>query len=246
MSSSLDLILIDSRNRNSGDSQSYNISLEENLNGTYELATFSMSNNFYNVVTGENDKIYLNHSVDGNRTATLTQGNYTGSTLATMLKTVMDAAMATITFTVAYSSSTGKITFTPSGGTFGFRFSSNSSQTARYVIGKNAVDDSNGASQVSDNPIELSLHKHICIKIAQDSNQHVTLSNGVEASLIIPIDDSVPFNEGIIQYQRNKGFNQLLTFGSQISSLDITLYSNDGDNLPVNATEHTFCLKKLY
>jgi len=249
MSTGSDLILIDSRNRQgtSSTSQSFTLGLQETLYGTYELVSFSMSNNLYNVVSGENDKLYLNHSTEGNKTITLTPGKYEGSTLATMLKTVMDAGMSGgITFTVSYSSTTGKITFTPSAGTFKFTFSTNTSASCRKIIGKNEVDDTTASAQTSDNPIELRLHDNIAIKVAQDSNQHITLLNGLEASIMIPIDNNVSFNSGVIQYQRNKGFNQYLTFGSTITYIDITVYSQDGDALPLNSTEWSMCIKKLY
>jgi hypothetical protein len=243
-----DLILIDSRNRNSGSTNSLNINLNEPMTGTYELTTFSIVNNFYNVVNGENDKLYFTHSVQGVKIVTLTSGNYTFSTIVTMLTTVMDSSMSGgITFAITYSATTGKLTFVISSGTFQFTFETNSSDTCRFLIGKNSVDDSLSASQIGDNPIDLILHKHICIKIAQDSSQSVTLANNVQASLIIPIDSTISFGS-LLQYNKNKNFNQYLSFGStgSISILDIDFFSNDGDSLSSNAAEWSMTLKQLF
>ncbi len=241
---STDLILIESNRRNlEGTPSSFQLELNENLEGTYELSTFNITNSFYNVVSSENNIINFTHSTDGALIAILTPGFYTPLTLLTEIKTQMDSA-GVITYSIDYSTSTGKYTFTPSAGTFGFTFLTNTSSSARRLLGKNEVDDITASSQVSDNVIELKLHDIICIKIAQDNGTHVTLSDGTECSFIIPIKDRT-FGE-VIHYQRNTNFGQFAIFNSSISTLNIDLFANDGDLLQTNGIDWSMSLKKLY
>jgi len=245
MSISSDLIVIESKNRSSGSPNDFKITLSENLtNGNYLLTSFSMSNNLYNVVAGENDKLYVEHSVDGNNTLTLTPGKYSSSTLLTELKTQLDSISAVV-YTITYSATTGKYTFTPDSGNFGFKFSTNTTASCRFLIGKNAVDDVLGASQVSDNPIDLKLHDIIAIKILQDNNSHGTLSGGTEFSVLIPLDSSVAFGD-TIHYKTNVNFQQSFAFSSAVNTLDIELYAGDGDLLPINGTEWCMSMKKQF
>lgn len=241
---STDLIIIESsRRKTGGTTSSFQIDLKENLEGTYELANFNITNSLYNVVSNENDTIYFEHSTDGILTAYLTSGYYSASTLLTEIKTKMDI-LGVANYTITYSTITGKYTFTPSAGNFGFIFLTNTGSSARYLLGKNAVDDVLASSQISDNVIELKLHDIIAVKIAQDNGTHTTLGDGTECSFIIPIKDKT-FGQ-VIHYQRNTNFGQYAVFGSSISTLDIDLFAGDGDLLQTNGIDWCMGLKKLF
>lgn len=244
MSVSSDLLLLRSKDRVSGGvSNNFKLNLQENLSGTYEFASFNMFNSLYNVVAGENDKLYVEHSVDGNNTLTLTPGLYSFSELDAELTTQLDSISA-VTYTITFDTKTGKYTFTPSSGNFGFKFSTNTVATCRFLIGKNSIDDVLGATQVSDNVANLVLHDNIIIKVSQDNNQHLTLPGGTEASLSIPLEN-VAFGS-VICYRRNQSYPQFLTFSSVIGSLDISLLDENGGLLPINGIEWTFSIKKLF
>ncbi len=240
--SSTDLVIISSKVRISGTSNNLQLTAPELLNGTYELTNFTLINSLYNVVAGENDKIYFTHTVDGILVATLTPGNYTSTTLVVEIAAQMDAA-STANYTVAYSANTGKITFTPSSSTFGFTFATNTTATARYLLGKDAVDDVAASSIVSENVIDLKLHDFIAIKIAQDNNTHVTLPDGTECSFIIPIGNA-SFGS-VIGYTRNGNFGQFIKFNN-VNTLDIEMFAADGDTLDLNGLEWSMGVKKLY
>lgn len=245
MTTSSNLIIINSRDRTSGTPNEFVFNLSENLEeATYQLSSFCMTNNLYNVVAGENDKLYVAHSVDGSNTLTLTPGNYSGSTLATEIKTQLDTISAVV-YTVAYSAITNKFTITPDSGNFGFEFSSNTTATSRFLLGKDAVDDVLASSQVSDNPIDLKLHDHILIKIQQDNNQHGTSPNGTEFGALIPIQNDMSFTN-IIQYKHGSEFGQFFKFGSSISTLNISLFAEDGGLLPNNKSEWSMSIKKVF
>ena len=241
---STDLIVIDSKSRSSGTSNNLSVSLDENVNGTYALSTFSMTNNLYNVVLNENDKMYMVHSVDGANTLTLTPGTYNSATLLTEVKVQLDSVSGVV-YTITYGSTTGKYTFTPNSGNLNFAFLSNTTASCRYLLGFNEADGIPAASIVSDNPIDLKLHDIIAIKIAQDNNAHLTLPGGTEASVLIPLEASILFGQ-VIHYQRNRNFGQFVKFSSEISNLDISLFAGDGDLLPNNGAEWCLSISKLF
>ena len=244
MSVSSDLLLLRSKDRVSGGvSNDFKLNLQENLSGTYEFASFNMFNSLYNVVAGENDKLYVEHSVDGNNTLTLTPGFYTAAELDTELTTQLDSISA-VTYTITFDVKTGKYTFTPSSGNFAFKFLTNTADTCRFLIGKNGVDDVLGATQVSDTVANFILHDNIIIKIGQDNNQHLTLPDGTEASLMVPVDIASFGN--VINYRRNQSYPQFLTFSSVIASLDIQLLDENGGLLPINGIEWTMSIKKIF
>ncbi len=245
MSVSEDLLLIDSKDRTSGSpsSQNFTVALAENVQGTYQFVSFSMTNNLYNIVASENDQVHMNHSVDGDNTVTLTAGHYTSATLIAELETQLETISA-VTYTVAYDATNGKITVTPGSGNFGYKFATTTTRTSRYILGKDEVDDTPASSIESDNPIDLRLHDNIVLKISEDNFQHVTLPTGLEASVIVPIDE-IPFGD-TIHYKLNQGYPQFFKFLTSTSVFTIQLFAGDGDNLPINGTEWRFGLKKLF
>lgn len=246
MSLPSDLFFLTSAGRSSGTSSDFTLPLSTNLQGTYELVHFSMVNGLYDVVTGENDTIYFTHSIDGALVAVLTAGSYTYATLATELKIQMDVQLALgtgDTMSVAYSTITGKYTFTQSANTFLLSFATNTASSARLVMGFDALDTTTAVAHVSDNVASLALHNIVVIRISQDNNQHVTLPNNAEASFTVPV--TVLFGE-TIHYKKADSYTQYLSFASSISSISVKALAEDGDDLDLNGVDFNFSLRKLY
>ena len=109
------------------------------------------------IISGLNDAIWIGVSGTVPQRVTIDEGFYTGTTMATELKTQLDAETAFVdlgvTFTVAWSSVTRKFTITPSAGTATF-LSENTAQSVRrnslagHVLGLTV--DQTGASISSD------------------------------------------------------------------------------------------------
>ncbi len=98
------------------------------------------------ITTGSNDTIYVN-----NAALTLAQGTYTGATLATQIKNVLDP-LNTGSYSVNYDDSTRKFSIVNNtGGVVVFNWS-NTGSTAAGVLGFDNVDSvvSNGATDTSD------------------------------------------------------------------------------------------------
>jgi len=87
------------------------------------------------VVADRNDSLWFQHADTLPQEITLDAGFYTGTELAAELKTQMDANAAftalSVTFTVAYSATTGLFTITPSAGNIRY-WNANTMTTPRY------------------------------------------------------------------------------------------------------------------
>jgi len=100
------------------------------------------------IITANNNAVYFKYDAGSSTANTLTAGTYTGATMATHLKTVLDATF-TATFTVTYSSTTNKFTITHATKTIQFI---SSGSTAGHNIGFTA-DSSAAVSIVSDTAV---------------------------------------------------------------------------------------------
>ena len=80
------------------------------LGKPFKFAVAGDGGGLFRVATGDNDTINFNDPIDGAATATLNNGNYTGTTLATEVATRLSAAVPTGVYTCTYSTTTGKFT----------------------------------------------------------------------------------------------------------------------------------------
>ena len=100
------------------------------------------------VITANNNTLYFKYNGGSSTANTLTASTYTGASMATHLKTVLDATFSA-TFTVSYSGTTNKFTITHATNTIQFI---NSGSTAGYDIGFTA-DSSAATSITSDTAV---------------------------------------------------------------------------------------------
>jgi len=112
----------------------------------------------WNIVVGYNDKLDFTEGSTGNATATLSAGNYaTGALMAIELQTKMNAAATDNTYTVTYSSTTFKFTFTRSVGsaTIGLEWSTgaNAVTSCGADTGFDTSADDTGATIYTSNTV---------------------------------------------------------------------------------------------
>lgn len=233
------MFVLSSKDKTSGSSHDGVIQLTNNtkLHGKYQLLKCVIPNSFYNV-SNLNNKLYVEHSVDGNNTLTLTNGYYTSSELATELKTQLDSISA-VTYTVSFDSLTSKYTFTPSAGNFGFKFTTNTSNSCRKLIGKNAVDDTLGASQISDNNVDLAPYKVLYFSIPSAGN-YVLTSQNVNSSFYISV------NEINGEEIRQDYHNDLIYLEfNQTINVSFKIHDHDGNLVDLNGVDWYLILKKI-
>jgi hypothetical protein len=166
------LYKIASINRSSGAINDFNITFNYPLQeGYYQLKNAIIPNSIY-IVNDTNNKIYFNEFGSGSDlTATLLNGNYTTTTLATEIGTQMTAVSGFArTYTATYSSLTNKFTITVSASTFKMRMGTNTTNSARYITGYNTDDATYISSHTSDIMVNLSNNVYSCNIVIQSQN----------------------------------------------------------------------------
>lgn len=179
-------IVIRSTDRNSGTSTNCEIMVRTDLEGTYTVEHFLMGvdNYIYNVHSG-NQTIYFEDSATGApMSPNITPGIYSATNLATALKTAMDGVSST-TYTINYSATTNKFTFTPATGTVTFQFASNTANSAHQLCGFHLTDTSAAATVTSTYQVELWPNKSLFMRIFPNEAPTVVTSNYGHADILI-------------------------------------------------------------
>ena len=201
--------------------------LDQPINGRWELISFVCTNNIFNV-NQYNNKVYFNEN-GTDRTATLTPGNYYITDLKTELGNAMNN-VATATFTVTISNNTNKLTISTSVN-FYFTFGTNTSNSARKLLGMNATDGSNATTQVSDMSVDLNTHKNIFININENDDRDVTGQSYFNTSFVINGIGS--FGE-IMRYVNIDNFDQSVKFRNT-KALKVRIHDLDNNEIELNS-----------
>lgn len=248
------IYVLDSRLRNSGGSinnATYNMIPAGGLqNGTYEMLSYHSQNQLYNVETGVNDLIVWDEAGQANISVVIPPGYYSAATLATAIDLAMTTESAstgdTNTYVTTYNAVTGKYSTTDGGGSdWGFDWLSQVATTnlANELMGYSSVDTLPVAkTHVSDQQVTLTLHSMLIIDIAEDSQQNVTLLDGAEHSLIVPLNQDY---QSEIDSLRQQVFSQQVVFSAVFNSINVQLFTEDGV-VPVNSTEYELTLRRLF
>ena len=196
------------------------------------LDHFEVPNAVY-PINATNNKVQFT-TTDGTYTATLTSQSYTGNQLATELKTQMDAAGSgggtPITFTVSYSSQTGKLTFAPSAGTVVFVTVTNDAYDS---LGIDRTNFQAAASSISsDFPINVAGTQYIDLVTNLSTLNH---SSSSYASVLARVPMNVAWGE--ILYFMPASAQRIVTNAASLRDLRIQLRDDRGAlwALPDNA-----------
>ena len=137
------------------------------------------------------------------------------------------------------------ITLTGGPGTFKFNWGTNVTQPiANLLLGFTDIDGSLLAAQVSDRGIDLDPHSNLLIQITQDGLKNVTLVNGQEFSIIIPLTSAYGEKFDGLKAQT---FNQTVNFASSMNQLNVSLFTEDGVILPnLNAAQYELILRRVF
>lgn len=218
-----------------GSNNNAKISLDNPIEGLWKLLSFCFTNNIFNV-NDNNNKIYINEN-GTDFTITLTNGYYDSNDLKTEISTQLNASLSG---TVAVSlDSVNKFTITDTE-SFKFTFGSNTTGSARKLLGMNAEDDSSATSHTSDTPIDLNTHKHIFITITEDSDRDVVGTSHFSTSFIVNGEGT--YGE-IIRYNNRDNFDQFVKF-RYTKSLKIRIHDLDNNDIDLNS-DYTIILQKV-
>ena len=217
--------------------QSNNIFVLDNkISGVYKLVSFTYTNNIYNI-TDNNNKIYWNEN-GSNLTTTLDTGYFDSSDFTSHLLSKLQAS-GSGTINVSLDSNTKKYTITNSLN-FYFKFGSNTSNSARKLLGFNAEDGSNNTSQTSDNAIDINTCKNVFITIEQDDHRLVEGIDFFNSSLVI--SGSSDFGE-TFRYIDIDNFSQYIKV-KKTKKLKLSFHDTSNNSINLNS-EYQIILKKM-
>ena len=210
--------------------------LDKKISGVYKLVSFMYTNNIYNV-TDSNNKIHWNEN-GSNLTTTLTNGYYDSSDFVSHLLSKLQAS-GSGNINVSLDSNSRKLTITNTLN-FYFTFGSNTSNSAKRLLGFEAQDGSNNTTQISSSPIDLNTCKSVFVKMDQDD---LRLVEGIEffnSSLFI--SGSSDFGE-TFRYVDVDNFNQYVKF-KPTKKLKISFHDISNNTINLNS-EYQIILKKM-
>lgn len=211
--------------------------LDKPITGLYKLVAFVSTNNMYNV-NDTNNKIYLNES-GNDLTAILTNGYYDAIDLRSEISSKLNSVCGG-TVTVTFNSNVRKYTITNTNN-FYFKFGSNTSNSARKLVGFNASDGSNNTTHTSDNCIDLNTYKNVYINIKESDDRNIYGMNYFSTSLVVCGDGN--FGE-LMRYKPNEHFDQYIKFSKSVKILKIRMHDADNNDINLNS-EYSIILQKI-
>lgn len=168
-----------------------NFGNDSDLDNVYEIRLLSASivNQVYNICAAEsNNSFVVTHSVDGEVTMTIPDGQYTVDQLMTQMKTSLDAAV-TGTYTVVQSDTTGLISITASSGTISVSTINGFAKAIGFVSVPSTASTITATALPNLIGTRM-LHIH-CPQLAQTNKTLIAGGTGVNGIVSIPVD--VPF-----------------------------------------------------
>lgn len=225
------ILYLDSQN-----STNNSFKLDDPVHGIYKLLSFTCTNNLYNV-NDYNNKIYINEN-GTDFTIILTNGYYDITDLQTHIEQRCNSSLNG-TFTVSVDTNTNKFTFSNTL-TFYFTFNTNTRNSARKLLGMNAVDGESSTSITSDIAIDLNTYKDIFINIKQNDDRNILSSNHFNTSFIV--NGTGSFGE-ILRYINDDNFNQDAKFYNT-KALTLRFHDINNNDIELNS-EYQIILQKL-
>ena len=225
------LLYLDSR-----DATNNRFKLDDKIKGIWKLISFTSTNNIYNV-TDNNNKIYINEN-GSDLTATLTNGYYDSNDLKTNLSTALNN-VCTGTVVVTFDENTNKFTITDTLNYY-FTFGTNTTNSARKLIGFNQSDGTNGTSQTSDIAIDVCPHKNVFINIKENDDRNVIGTSYFNSSLII--NGCQQFGETMRYENNNEYFSQYVKFRNT-KTIELEFHDINNNSIDLNS-DYSMILKK--
>ena len=204
-----------------------NYKLDESINGTYKLVSFTFTNNIFNV-NDTNNTIYWNEN-NTDLESSLTNGFYDANDFESHLSSVMNSDGAG-TIAVSINENTRKITITNTLNMY-FKFGSNTLNSARKLLGFNESDGTASTSIESDNCIDLNTYKNIWIDFEENDNRMLSGIDYFNTSLYI--SGLGNFGE-IVRYINRDNFDQYIKL-KNTKKLTIKFHDNNNNSIDLNS-----------
>jgi len=230
--------LVHSRHRESGSSHNFRWRYPgtDTLQGNYEITDIALSNNFRTIDT-YNNKIY--YDVGGtDYTATIASGYYDSTTILAAVKTAMDADNGSHgkTYTVTYSETTRYLNIAQDSGTFSLTFGTNTSNTARHVLGWSADDTTAATNQTANQSLNLSGPSSLHLSINGISKYRA--GPGTYSTFYLTLDAAT----GQFITRNDKNEKQPFLIFETTEILEIKLRDVDGNIIDLNGGDIEFMI----
>lgn len=224
-------LLVNSKYRNSGTPSNFSYQLLVAISNPKKVALENIQ--IYNTaytINDYNNKLYWIDSTSVARVSTLTNGNYTATSLADHIQTVLNAVSPT--FTVSFSTTSGKITIS-STGNFSLTFGTNTVNSCASTIGFNDSNKTGQPTYTGENVVNLnSKYYTVHADILNTNNTHQ--SDQIN-SIIAIVPNNVNFGDCIC-YSPNlaKSFELKQT---EISSLNFYVKDDKKNTVDLNGVD---------
>lgn len=222
-------VFITSQDRENGTISSCSVNLKNAVLApkAYAVESVQMFNAQY-TINNNNNQFHFRDSTNTAHTITLTNGNYTGSSLATLITNAMNTADTSSgdTYTVSFSSVTGKITIANDTSNFQLTFGNVTSRSVASTIGFNNTNLTGSQSYTGQNLIKLS-SKYYIIKTDLGGKNQTHSVNAFENVLCV-VNNSTTFGDLII-YQPYLAKTFKLNQINEISKIKFDIYDDNGN-----------------
>ena len=183
-------ILINSADRNVGTTSNFTYQLLYAITNPTNIAmeTIQIWNTQY-TIDARNNKLYWTDGASVAHTSTIPSGTYTATALATAIETVLNTDDTNgDTYTVTFSTVTGKMTIANGGSNFALTFGTNTTYSIAYVIGFANTNKSSSSSYTGENVVNLNTKYYTihCNFVDNCTYQ----ANSVSSSWIVPVNCS--------------------------------------------------------
>lgn len=222
-------VIIDSRLRDSGDENSFSYTLRWPIANpiSYAVESVQLYNTSY-TINSYNNKLYWTDSTPTTQTTTLTNGNYTASSLATHVETLMNTAnTGSGTYDVTADTNTGKITISNSSVNFSLTFGTNTTNSVATALGFENTNKTGAQSYTGEKIVKLNTKYYI---IYGDIGSQNSYSANELVNVLAYVPNSVNFGD-MINYQSELAKSFKLT-EKEISRMKIFVKDDMGN--PVN------------
>jgi hypothetical protein len=233
-------ILVESAKRSNGTASDFTLTLLWSLSSpkTIALESVQLFNSQY-TINNNNNKLYWTDSTATTITSTLTKGNYTATSLAAMIQTVMNADnTGADTYTVVFSTVTGKMAITnTSGNNFALNYATTTTSCAT-TTGFLKTDKTGASTYIGDNVVSLNTKLY---KIYLDFLGSNTYSANQVTGLIAIVPNNVSFGD-MIAYNPPLAKSFVLKNVNDISTFKVTIRDDTDTVVDLNGVDWTMNL----
>jgi len=228
----MDYVKISSLKRTSGSPSNFVCQFTSPLDsGIYKLVSATMSNSYYNI-NDNNNKIYFSENGGITLTATLTNGFYNSSNIASNIETALDTTSTAVGLNINYGVSlntiTNKLTISVGGGhSFSFKFFSNTVSSADRILGFFNEDTQSLSSLTSTQPINLvdTLSYNISL-------QGQNVSSNIQDNSNTIYSFSIPINGNSLEIFNYEPFHNLtVNFNNPVYNMRVQVFDEKGNEI---------------